>query len=152
MVAPPSAMKTIINPEYRQAAGCILLHIDGQKPTRILLLRRSENETSMHGLWEFPGGKMEGKETPEETALQELLEETGIEPDCVIRKMPPHIDDDMEKAYHGIMARIRGKEPTVVLSDEHDKYQWLTPEDALAMSDPLSHHAKYLIKYWKGIE
>ena len=104
------------------------------------------------GKWEFPGGKMEGKETPEETALQELLEETGIEPDCVIRKMPPHIDDDMKKAYHGIMARIRGKEPTVVLSDEHDKYQWLTPENALAMSDPLSHHAKYLIKYWKGLD
>ena len=106
---------------YRQAAGCILLHIDGQKPTRILLLRRSENETSMHGLWEFPGGKLEGKETPAECAIQELLEETGIEPDCVIRKMPPHIDDDMQKEYHGIMARIRGKEPTVVLSDEHDK-------------------------------
>ena len=137
---------------YRQAAGCILLHIDGQKPTRILLLRRSENETSMHGLWEFPGGKLEGKETPAECALQELLEETGLEPDRIIRTMPPHIDDDMKKIYHGIMARIRGKEPTVVLSDEHDKYMWITPHDALNLDEPLSHHAEYLIKLWKGIE
>ena len=72
-------MKTIINPEYRQAAGCILLHIDGQKPTRILLLRRSENETSMHGLWEFPGGKIEPGETPEDALIRELYEELGIE-------------------------------------------------------------------------
>ena len=141
-----------MNPEYRQAAGCILLHIEGSSPTRILLLRRSENETSMHGLWELPGGKMEGKETPKETALQELLEETGLEPDCVIRTMPPHIDDEMEKIYHGIMARIRGKEPKVVLSDEHDKYMWITPHDALNLDEPLSHHAEYLIKLWKGIE
>ena len=58
----------------------------------------------------------------------------------------------MKKIYHGIMARIRGKEPTVVLSDEHDKYMWITPHDALNLDEPLSHHAEYLIKLWKGIE
>ncbi len=137
---------------YRQAAGCILLHIDGKDNPRILLLRRSIEETSMHGLWELPGGKMEGKETPTECALQELLEETGLEPDRVIRTMPPHIDDNMEKIYHGIMGRIRGKEPTVKLSNEHDKYKWITAQDALDMDEPLSHHAEYLFKIWKGLE
>ena len=106
---------------YRQAAGCILLHIDGKSESRILLLRRSIKETSMHGLWELPGGKLEGKETPAECALQELLEETGLEPDRIIRTMPSHVDDKMKKIYHGIMARIRGKEPEVKLSEEHDK-------------------------------
>jgi 8-oxo-dGTP pyrophosphatase MutT (NUDIX family) len=137
---------------YRQAAGCILLHIDGKDNPRILLLRRSIEETSMHGLWELPGGKMEGKETPTECALQELLEETGLEPDRVIRTMPPHIDDNMEKIYHGIMGRIRGKEPTVTLSNEHDKYKWITAQDALDMDEPLSHHAEYLFKIWKCLE
>jgi len=137
---------------YRQAAGCILLHIDGKDNPRILLLRRSIEETSMHGLWELPGGKMEGKETPTECALQELLEETGLEPDRIIRTMPSHVDDKMKKIYHGIMARIRGKEPVVKLSEEHDKYRWITVADALTMDEPLSHHAEYLFKIWKGLE
>ena len=31
---------------YRQAAGCILLHLEGKETPRILLLRRSIEETS----------------------------------------------------------------------------------------------------------
>ncbi len=55
-------------------AACALVDVDG----RILLAQRPEGK-SMAGLWEFPGGKVEDGERPEETLIRELGEELGIE-------------------------------------------------------------------------
>ena len=51
-----------------------LIDADG----RILLAQRPEGK-SMAGLWEFPGGKVEPGETPEDALVRELHEELGIE-------------------------------------------------------------------------
>jgi len=53
--------------------ACALVDTDG----RILLAQRPEGK-SMAGLWEFPGGKVEPGETPEQTVIRELHEELGI--------------------------------------------------------------------------
>ncbi len=44
---------------------------------RVLLAQRPEGK-SMAGLWEFPGGKVEPGESPEDTLIRELNEELGI--------------------------------------------------------------------------
>jgi len=44
---------------------------------RVLLAQRPEGK-EMAGLWEFPGGKVEASERPEETLIRELHEELGI--------------------------------------------------------------------------
>jgi 8-oxo-dGTP diphosphatase len=49
--------------------------IDGKG--RLLLQQRPAGKT-MAGLWEFPGGKIEPDETPEEALARELAEELGI--------------------------------------------------------------------------
>ena len=45
---------------------------------RVLIAQRPEGK-SMAGLWEFPGGKVDEGETPEDALIRELREELDIE-------------------------------------------------------------------------
>src|SRR5262245_6664889 len=53
--------------------ACVLLDAEG----RMLLARRPAGR-SLAGLWEFPGGKIEAGEEPEDAVVRELHEELGI--------------------------------------------------------------------------
>ena len=54
-------------------AACALVDVDG----RVLISQRPANK-AMAGLWEFPGGKVEKGERPEDALIRELKEELGI--------------------------------------------------------------------------
>ena len=54
-------------------AACALIDPDA----RVLIAQRPAGKP-MAGLWEFPGGKVEAGERPENTLIRELKEELGI--------------------------------------------------------------------------
>src|SRR5664279_3492035 len=54
-------------------AACALVDADG----RVLIAQRPAGKP-MAGLWEFPGGKVEDGEAPEQSLIRELQEELGI--------------------------------------------------------------------------
>ena len=53
--------------------ACALVDAD----RRVLLAQRPQGN-ALAGLWEFPGGKVEAGERPEQTLIRELHEEIGI--------------------------------------------------------------------------
>ena len=148
------AMRLLKTSNYRQAAGAIIRDSEG----RVLLMRRSPLETSMHGMYELPGGKLEEGETPEDAARIEALEESGL-PIVNLQALKPHVDHGMEKIYHGFTADIDPEhEGDVVRSDEHDNHMWIHPQEALNMQGHpdgmdvpfLSHHAANLFEQMVG--
>ena len=56
----------------RKAVRCYVI-----KDNKVLVIRYKENNLKF-GYYDIPGGKIENGETPEETAIREVKEETGI--------------------------------------------------------------------------
>ena len=123
---------------YREAAGAIV-----KKGNKYLLLRRSPQETSFHGMFELPGGKLEAGETAEQAAVIETKEEAGLDVK-VVGKVGQHVDHDMKKIYHGFIVKMK-KGQRVKLSEEHDNHKWATMSEIMKMpKSKLSHHASYM--------
>jgi len=57
-----------------RVAAAVLFDAGG----RVLITQRPQGK-SLAGYWEFPGGKLDGAESPEQALARELREELGIE-------------------------------------------------------------------------
>ena len=68
---------------------------------RVLIAQRPEGK-SMAGLWEFPGGKVEHGETPEEALVREVREELGIEI-CLTCLAPFNFASHAYESFHLMM-------------------------------------------------
>ena len=54
-----------------------------------ILIAQRNLQKNFGGMWEFPGGKQEYNESPEQTLIRELKEELSIEVE-VLRSFPPY--------------------------------------------------------------
>jgi 8-oxo-dGTP diphosphatase len=69
----PNYEAQVVSIKLVLVAACALIDPDG----RVLLAQRPAGKP-MAGLWEFPGGKVENGERPEDALIRELGEELGI--------------------------------------------------------------------------
>lgn len=111
--------------------ACALIDPDG----RVLIAQRPAGK-SMAGLWEFPGGKIEKGERPEDTVIRELEEELGI----VVREacLAPFVfASHSYETFHLLMPLFlcRRWEGTVV-PREGQAIKWVRPRDLHAFPMP----------------
>ena len=112
-------------------SACVLVDVDG----RVLLARRPEGK-AMAGLWEFPGGKLEPGETPEECLIRELGEELGINvtKSCLA---PLTFASHTYPDFHLLMPLyVCRRWDGVVRPLEHSELRWVKPADLRTFDMP----------------
>jgi 8-oxo-dGTP pyrophosphatase MutT (NUDIX family) len=92
---------------------------------RILLLKRSEIDTSKPGHFTIPGGHVDPGEDCETAAKRELKEEAGIDVDDVTQ-VGEYEDDKVHIKYYE--SRIENVEP-VLQEEEIWSYEWVEPKN-----------------------
>ena len=90
---------------------------------KIFICRRRKGK-SLAGYWEFPGGKIEDGEKPEESLVRELMEELGMEVHVGQFLGSSQHDYGSFKielmAYECVLLAYNG-----VLTD-HDRFEWVS--------------------------
>ena len=115
------------NLQETQVVTCFL-----ESGSEILLLRRSEQVGSYQGRWAGVSGYIE--QTPDEQALVEIAEETGLSGEdlkLVRRGKPLTVEDEklgVRWVVHPFLFQIkdRGK---IKIDWEHKETRWIDPKD-----------------------
>lgn len=114
--------------DIKKIALAIVQDDDGD----VLIVKRKDPEKSPEGIilkWAFPGGVVEDFETPEETVVQEVLEETGhyVDVDSKIsERKHNHPGYEIELNYYKCHLTTSA---TTQLIDDHEIEQvaWVSP-------------------------
>ena len=99
-----------------------LIDVDG----RVLIAQRPEGK-ALAGLWEFPGGKVEPGERPEQALIRELNEELGIDVNAAC--LAPFVfASHAYESFHLLMPLYLCRRWSgVVTKREHTALAWVKP-------------------------
>ncbi len=108
----------------KKPVAAAIVHLDG----KVLITRRAPGE-KLAGMWEFPGGKLEHEETPQECITRELREELGVE------SVAGETLTSTTYTYPGgtieliaIMVTLQSIQFTLQV---HDLFEWVRPQELL---------------------
>jgi 8-oxo-dGTP diphosphatase len=126
-------------------AACALIDADG----RVLIAQRPAGK-SMAGLWEFPGGKVETGERPEQSLIRELKEELGIivKEECLA---PLTFASHLYPDFHLLMPLyVCRRWEGFVAAQEGQRLKWVRPKELRdypmpPADEPLISHLTTLI-------
>ncbi|MDB5166713.1 MAG: mismatch repair protein MutT [Candidatus Saccharibacteria bacterium] len=119
---------------------------------KLLVLTRSTTHSSRGGWPDIPGGHAEkGEASYEAVAARELSEETGLSMNPSQLQLfftNTHYDTGTNAIRFFYAGTLSEEEPAVVLSDEHEAYRWVAPED---VDDALEQDSHKLMVYHYGL-
>jgi 8-oxo-dGTP diphosphatase len=126
-------------------AACALIDADG----RVLIAQRPQGK-AMAGLWEFPGGKIEPGERPEQCLIRELKEELGIavKEECLA---PLTFASHSYPDFHLLMPLyVCRRWEGIVVAQENQTLKWVRPGELKSYpmppaDEPLISHLTTLI-------
>ena len=115
---------------WRQAGAAVVVWRRGEDGPELLLLHQGVRGPDYDGDWacSSPGGSLEPGETLEECAARELLEEAGL--DLPLSRV---VAPGLPIALFTCEAR---PDHDVVLSEEHDRFEWVSFDEACARCRP----------------
>ncbi len=103
------------------------------KDDQYLVLLRSSDSKFFPDQWDFPGGKREQKETPQEAVVREVKEETNldVETTSILSKYTyTEHDTLLDFTVH----KVKMLSNLIKLSKDHSQFTWKTKEELLKMS------------------
>ena len=129
------------------AAVCALVRKDG----RILSMRRALSKDASPGIWEAISGRIEPGEDPLEAVRREILEESGLGVEVHLRPLSAHTSERAGIPMLIVYYLADWKSGEVVLSDEHDAFEWLDAR-AFAARTPIAPLARAVQQILSGLE
>jgi 8-oxo-dGTP diphosphatase len=97
-----------------------------EKNGNVLICKRKKNGP-FADKWEFPGGKIEDNETPEECLKRELSEEIGIK--TRVRKFLCLGTHDYSHMSVELMVYLVDIQSGVIQLHEHEDIKWVSPSE-----------------------